>query len=385
MLDQRRDLKRAAIFANLLMVGVWVYAAILRRVSEDAYYLSAQEDEYLEWGTVWAFLIAAVIGLVAAWQRRRAEGGFPWFLCGVSLFCFFVAMEEISWGQRLLGYRPPTYFLEKNFQQELNVHNVMSTGFRKLVLKGIILGYGLVLPALAQWSSVRRVLARLQVVPSPLALAPGFVATYVFYELYPWSLTGEWVELMLGFGFLFAALAACRPLARNSKFAGLAARPTLFVVTITAFVIGLGVIQAAISRQARSVQPAYLEAAHAELEALKRDFLSGEVKTRCNRHRRLYTFKEKYDQDYLLRGDFAGLTARGLPEERANFFLDPWNSPYWIRDRCKSDGSRRIVFIYSFGPNRRRESSKYEILGDDVGIIIYDGAKGRRLTSGSSQ
>ncbi len=370
----------AAIAANLLILGVWAYAWILRGVSQDFYYLSAQEDEYLEWGTFWAFIFAAAVFVLAGVWQRRATGDLPWFQFGVALFCVVVAMEEISWGQRVFAYRPPVYFLEHNFQQELNFHNVMSTSLRKLAVKGVLLGYGALLPLLALIPEVKKLLSRAAIVPPPVALAPSFVAAYVFYESYPWSLTGEWVELMMGLGFLFTAIAAALAFRGKDAPGHALSRPLVAVVAGWLLVIGVGVANGYLSRTARGAAPGVIESARGELEALKRDFLGGEVKTRCNRHRRLYTFKEKYDQDALLEGEFARLTAQGLPDERAEFFLDPWNSPYWIRDRCDSDKKRRIVFVYSFGPNRRRESSRWEILGDDVGTVVYDGKKVRDIT-----
>ena len=30
-----------------------------------------------------------------------------------------------------------------------------------------------------------------------------------------------------------------------------------------------------------------------------------------------------------------------------------------------------MTFVYSFGPNRRRDWSRWEILGDDVGAVVY--------------
>ena len=36
---------------------------------------------------------------------------------------FFVTMEEISWGQRILGFRPPQSFVANNLQGEMNLHN----------------------------------------------------------------------------------------------------------------------------------------------------------------------------------------------------------------------------------------------------------------------
>ena len=56
---------------------------------------------------------------------------------------------------------------------------------------------------------------------------------------------------------------------------------------------------------------------------------------------------------------------------RAGYLLDPWNSPYWIRHKCpQGGGRRRAVFVYSFGPNRRRDSTAWEIRGDDLGVTI---------------
>jgi hypothetical protein len=88
-------------------------------------------------------------------------------------------------------------------------------------------------------------------------------------------------------------------------------------------------------------------------------------------HKRLYTFVEGNGRARSLEtGAFAALVAHGLPEARAEFYLDPWNSPYWIRDRCDAERGRRAVFVYSYGPNRIRDSSRWEILGDDIGAHV---------------
>ncbi len=359
----------AVVVANLLILGTLAFAAGLESASSDLYYASVQEDEILEWATFWAFIAAAGVFLVAAVGQRRSTGKLPWFLAGVAFFCFLFAMEEISWAQRVFGYRPPAYFLEENFQQELNFHNVMSTGLRKLVLKAIILGYGVVLPLLALVPAVRRLFDRLAVAAPTWMLAPSFIATYWAYEAYPWTHTGEWVEVMLGLGFLFAAIFIALGYRTGDPAPRFLARPVAALAVSSLVVLALGVANAAYSRGVRAGSPEVVETARVELEALKHDFASDEVRVKCNVHKRVYSFVEKYDQDHLYGGEYSELVPRGLPEERADFFLDPWNSPYWIRHRCKGD--RRIQFVYSFGPNRRRESDRWEILGDDVGAIIY--------------
>jgi hypothetical protein len=79
---------------------------------------------------------------------------------------------------------------------------------------------------------------------------------------------------------------------------------------------------------------------------------------------------EAYDQQHLLNGEFASLRAKGLPEERADFFLDPWNSPYWVRHVCSDDRTQRAIYVYSFGPNRKRDSSAWEIVEDDLAAWV---------------
>jgi hypothetical protein len=363
----------AALLANAVIGGLILGFGWIEARDADLYYRSLQEDEALEWSTFWGFLAAGGLFGVAALRQHRAGEAFPWFASGLALFCIVVAMEEISWGQRVLGYRPPAYFLEHNFQQELNLHNVMSTTLRKLALKAVILGYGVVLPLLALAPALRRGLHRLGVREPPLLLAPAFLATFGLYQTYPWRFSGEIVEAILALGFLFAALAMLGLL----RFGG---RPALGLGVVAAAVLGVGLLgsaHAAASRWERGSSPEALRTAEREVQALRRDFLAigkdhrDGLHSRCGLHRRVYTYVQREGGGALERGEFADLVVSGLPEERAAFFLDPWNSPYWIRDRCRDGGRERVAFVYSFGPNRRRESSPWEIRGDDVGEIIF--------------
>ena len=355
----------------MLVLGTVAYAYALDSSYSDFYYFSIQEDEYLEWSTFWAFLLAAVAYVRSGAVYRQATQTFPWYLYGVALFCFVVAMEEISWGQRLFGYRPPTYFLEHNFQQEFNFHNVVDTDYRKLALTLIIVGYGIVLPLAIRFNFIKSWFARVGIVAPTIALLPAFTGTFLVYYLYPWSHSGEWVEFMLGLSFLFSALVM--PLSHgNGKRSVGADRSKSIKVTAVAFVavIGLGLTGGAVSQAARDAHPENLQAARIEVEAISRDFENGLAATKCNLHKRLYTFVNEYEQTDLHTGSYSQLQSQGLPTERAEFFLDPWNSPYWIRDRCDHRNDKRMIFVYSFGPDRQRDSTRTEILGDDIGQFI---------------
>ena len=84
--------------------------------------------------------------------------------------------------------------------------------------------------------------------PSWLLLVPAFLATSITYEWYPWKYSGEWVELMLGLGFLFAAILRAHEY-RPSPISGAGPLSALAPLTISwLLVIGLGVAQAALDR-----------------------------------------------------------------------------------------------------------------------------------------
>ena len=356
------------LIANLLVAAIGITAFVLWSFAPDTYYIIVQEDEVLEWSTFWAFICAGGIYLYVA-----ARPGFSltasWFPIGLLLFCLFVALEEISWGQRLFGYRPPEYFLQFNYQQEFNLHNVIETRLRKLSVVVVIFGYGVVLPLLGLIPAVRRLIDRIGILSPPPILIPAFLLTGIMQQIYPFKFTGEWIEMMLGACFLFAALAeACLRSATTASTS-----PSFVIRTMgTALVILLaGWGSALATNHLRSADPTNVTAAQFELETLRKDFTSGNVSARrCGFHRRIFTFTEKSGQSYLYNGAFANLAQQGLPEQRAEFFLDPWNYAYWIRDNCAANGRSDTTYLYSFGPNRRRDSTRWEIRGDDVAVII---------------
>ena len=365
---------RASLIGTLLVVCVVVHGASLVALAPDAYNRSVQEDEYLEWASFWAFAIAGFFWLTSAIRQRPLALRDVWFPAGLGLFCLFVAMEEISWGQRIFAYRAPRYFLENNFQLELNIHNLVETSWRKRALYGVIAGYGVVLPLACLLQRVREGLNGLGISAPALSHVPAFAITLGLYLWYPWSHTGESVELMLGLGFLFASIDGALVPSVSPTPSGWRL-PRWYVVGFVCIGIA-GLASAALSRVQRSSEPGNVTAAERETMALSEDFLAlepegdTEFATRCGLHKRVHSYVEKYGKEELREGRFAGLIAQGMPEDRADFMLDPWNSPYWIRHWCDKDTGAEVVYVYSFGPDRMRDSSRNELLGDDVGRYL---------------
>jgi hypothetical protein len=103
----------------LSLAALLIGAAIYR----PAYDRMLQEDYPVEWaqfaGCVFVCVVAFMSVGPAIRQRRWALVG---LLVLLAIGCFFLAGEEISWGQRVLGIATPEDF-RSNEQDEMNLHN----------------------------------------------------------------------------------------------------------------------------------------------------------------------------------------------------------------------------------------------------------------------
>ena len=356
------------LLLNGLLIAIGLIALWLWNVDQDLYYLFVQEDQLLEWSSFWGFMLAG--GLYGLATVRSGPGWvMRWFPAGLSLFCLFVAMEEISWGQRVFGYRPPDYFLEFNYQQEFNLHNVVDTAWRKIGFFIIVIGYGVVLPLLGRIKPFSTVLTRLGIRAPALSSVPAFALIGLLQQLYPLRFSGEWVELMLAFGFVFTARHYVDTANASPPFSPRLATQILFGAIWLPVL--LGALSAAATSYQRQANPANEQAARAELTALAADLNRSRLsRIGCGVHRRVFTLATRNRVDDLFDGEFTALMQQGLPEARAEFFLDPWNTAYWLRFSCADDGRNATAYLYSFGPNRRRDSTRYEIGGDDLAVVI---------------
>lgn len=362
--------KTTLLIINSLVIITVIYALILFYGFRDYYFITSQEDEYIEWSTFWGFLTSSIIYWMASYKQSQNKKGFPWFLIGVGLFCFLVAMEEISWGQRIFGFQPPTYFLEKNIQQEVNIHNFMGNPLRQLIFESIIILYGVVLPFFTIIPEFKEKIDKLIIISPPLLLIPSYIFIFTIQNTIPSGFVTEWIELMLALSFTFSAIYGLL------DFTGTYNPKRYIKLSIIVWfgVILLGVLSSFGTRLQRDDNPNIAKSAMTELKALATDFESKNLKYKCGLHKRVYSVFKQRRLSKLLNGKFSNLQKQGLPKNRANFFLDPWGYQYWIRDYCasKKKGTKRYKLIYSFGPNRRRESIADKPLGDDLGIYVRD-------------
>lgn len=98
---------------------------ILSQIYPDAYERVAREDGAIENLEAVILAIGCVVSLVIAWKlylagRKPLTVGYA--LIFVALF--FVAGEEIDWGQRLFQIHTPAWFARNNKQGEITIHNL---------------------------------------------------------------------------------------------------------------------------------------------------------------------------------------------------------------------------------------------------------------------
>ena len=198
--------------AELLFAFPVVGAALFALASADRglFAFLAEEDSLLEWTQVIILASAAVLAtLLTARALRDGRRAHSLAYLVLAAGCFFVAGEEVSWGQRIFGLETPESLAEVNRQDELTLHNIDDV---RVALKFFLIGLGLAGFALP-WLLRRRASAWYRFMP-PLFMTSAFlvVAAYNLTRLvfFPTGFFGternfkvfafsEWPELLLGY------------------------------------------------------------------------------------------------------------------------------------------------------------------------------------------
>jgi hypothetical protein len=207
---------------GLLVMGVFTIWGIWRAESLSAW---SVEDGPLENLTAVLFGLSAIafVGVAARsdFLRGRPE---PWryvaTLGWAALMLVFMG-EELSWGQRLVGFAPPESVSSINTQGEFNVHNIelldrVPGGTYRLISAFMIL-VGVVFPLAALTVRGKKVVQSLAFPVVPVGYAVLFVGAYLFGRFYhpiDAIAASEVRELLLAVGmFCFAVHGMLHPCA----------------------------------------------------------------------------------------------------------------------------------------------------------------------------
>lgn len=207
-LEDRAGLPRdasAALWTGLmllLLATVWALA----HLSPVGYVYAITEDYWVEHGTFLAFLMAGLLFLWAAVLSPRYRTLGPLAFAFVAVL---VGLEEVSWGQRILGFETPEIVHVHNWQGEMTLHNIWFP--RNAVVGAVVILFGVVLPPLVNRVGGLQGLFERFAVPiptraeGPLFLLAGLLLISsrhvpVYFEM------EEVAELVLGVAVLAVAL-----------------------------------------------------------------------------------------------------------------------------------------------------------------------------------
>ena len=107
------------------------------------------EGGLFEWGSFFiAFTICGFALLVYFHSRgnRIFRPARRRLIIVIAIAAYLIAMEEISWGQRIFGFESGAFFSSNNHQQETNLHNLISGEYLNLVIYTLIYVFFIFLP-----------------------------------------------------------------------------------------------------------------------------------------------------------------------------------------------------------------------------------------------
>ena len=145
------------------------------------------EDGPLEWLQFAEYFISSLFGIFIFIKsnKKKSLNSLNWLI--FSLFCLFIAAEEISWGERITGFNLNS-LTEISIQSETNLHNLPF--FHNYFLDPILI----VICIFLGWIGWRK-WPYLDSIPSKrLSLFFLITALYIFYYEISWASTIEHIR-----------------------------------------------------------------------------------------------------------------------------------------------------------------------------------------------
>src|SRR3989344_1531962 len=130
------------LICGIILLGIFLFQFYF----PVAYNYFVSEDSWVEYGTFVCYMMAGLLILGVMTKDRSARRPGYMLLC---LGLFFVAMEEISWGQRLFGMRTPYMIAQYNAQSKLSLHNASFFPAEHLLFYAILI-WAVILPEISR-------------------------------------------------------------------------------------------------------------------------------------------------------------------------------------------------------------------------------------------
>jgi hypothetical protein len=121
------------LFKPAVYIAIAVYIALaysILAMGNNLLAATIPEDHYFELIGAFSFFVTSLLFFYGFWLARKTMDK-SWVslvkqlvYLGLAVLFLFGAGEEISWGQRILGFQTPESLSEVNRQEEFNLHNL---------------------------------------------------------------------------------------------------------------------------------------------------------------------------------------------------------------------------------------------------------------------
>jgi len=192
----------SVMFNSIICALILVVILMLQYNCPMIYAFLGGEDSWVEYATFICYLLASFVIVWAIRINRR------FMRLGYVLLClglFLIAMEEISWGQRLIGVHIPYIFAQHNYQSEFTVHNLYIFPSELLFYYAIMIWVFLVPILNCRFQRLQIFINKVGLPLVPYTLWPYFAFSIFVLNFYVVIINGEFSEMLLGLAFaLFA-------------------------------------------------------------------------------------------------------------------------------------------------------------------------------------
>jgi len=116
--------KLVIFFIPIILIILIIFTKITLGPANIPYIILISEDGPVEYATFIIYFVTFVFSLLSAkifFKRGKKLYGFLYL--AMAIVFIFIAIEEISWGQRILGLDLPEFFSEST-QNEMNIHDL---------------------------------------------------------------------------------------------------------------------------------------------------------------------------------------------------------------------------------------------------------------------
>ena len=222
MLDQYlREIRYLKVNMIVIVMAIAASYSVYHFYDVETVSSLGEEDHFFEWMTFFCLFAAFFICLVLFIKTKNI------FFMLLSVLFLFGGGEEISWGQRIVGFKTPEIIDEYNVQSEFNIHNLevfdhtdihyhLKTRFLRLLeinflFRLFIMLYGIVLPFLVYHIKYIGVFAYKIKLPIP-PISIGiffFINWFVFWILHTFIISStDGKQYMDTAGEIFECLSA---------------------------------------------------------------------------------------------------------------------------------------------------------------------------------